>query len=168
MQALSEVDYLDLYFYDESHFGLVPVLPYAWQPKNQTYCLPSFKSKYINVAGFYKNKDNKKCYVVENQTIDAKKSVQIFQDFAKSTTKKTVVVLDNAPIHKSKLFKKQIQLWAEQDDLYLFFLPPYSPELNAIEIYWKKIKYYLLPLNAYSNFQTLKTALFDIIQPSLL
>jgi transposase len=165
LKKLSDKNYLDLYFYDESHFGLLPVVPYAWQPKNQIICLPSFKSKYINVAGFYQNENDKKCYVVENKTINAKKLVEIFDNFAKTTTKKTVVVLDNAPIHKSKLFQSYIKYWEEEYDLYLFFLPPYSPELNDIEIYWKKIKYSLLPLNSYTNFQSLQNALFNIINP---
>lgn len=43
-------------FYDESHFGLVPVVPYTWQEKGATIELPSFRGKYINVVGFLSNK----------------------------------------------------------------------------------------------------------------
>jgi transposase len=59
-------------------------------------------------------------------------------DFAKKTTQKTVVVLDNAPIHKSRLFQSKIAQWEEENDLLLFFILPYSLELNLIEIFWKK------------------------------
>jgi transposase len=31
-----------------------------------------------------------------------------------------------------------------------YFLPPYSPELNRIEILWKKMKYEWLPFKSFS------------------
>jgi putative transposase len=39
----------------------------------------------------------------------------------------------------AKLVKKQHQLWAKQG-LSIFFLPPYSPEMNRIEEQWLHIK----------------------------
>ena len=59
--------------------------------------------------------------------------------------------VDNAPIHKSKKFIANITCWREQD-LYIYFLPPYSPELNKIEIRWRFIKYQWIPLDAYRIF----------------
>lgn len=44
--------------------------------------------------------------------------------------------MDNAPIHTSKKFIENIQKWRDNHDLFLFFLPTYSPELNKIEILW--------------------------------
>jgi transposase len=52
--------------------------------------------------------------------------------------KKILVVLDNARYHHAKI----IQPWLEEmkDVIELFFLPPYSPDLNAIEMLWKKTR----------------------------
>ena len=63
--------------------------------------------------------------------------------------------VDNAPIHKSKKFIANITCRREQD-LYIYFLPPYLPKLNKIEIRWRFIKYLWIPLGAYSNFQNIK------------
>jgi transposase len=52
-----------------------------------------------------------------------------------------IVVLDNAGIHKGDAMDKQRHRWAKQG-LYLYYLPPYCPELNRIEILWKQAKYY--------------------------
>ena len=52
-----------------------------------------------------------------------------------------IVVIDNAAIHKGDAMKSKRQQWAAQG-LYLYYLPPYSPELNRIEILWKQAKYY--------------------------
>ncbi|OAV64673.1 hypothetical protein Barb4_03911 [Bacteroidales bacterium Barb4] len=74
----------------------------------------------------------------------------------------TVVVLDNAPIHRSKKFMDRIAEWAKMD-LWIWVLPPYSPELNKIEILWRFIKYKWLPFEAFLNFQNLKEQLEKVI-----
>ena len=38
----------------------------------------------------------------------------------------------------------KMEEWKE-NDLLVYFLPPYSPELNLIEILWRRIKYQWLP-----------------------
>jgi transposase len=163
LNQLSKEGYLDVFYYDESHFGLVPVVPYAWQQKDEPILLPSSRGKYINVAGFL-SKDNQFISYQYDTTIRSDKLVDIFNDFASRTVKKTIVILDNAPIHRSKLFKAQINRWREQNDLFLFFLPTYSPELNLIEILWKRIKYTWLEFQAYESYQNLKKHLNQILE----
>ena len=51
----------------------------------------------------------------------------------------TVIVHDNASIHRSKIAKKHYQIW-EKQGLIVFFLPPYSPEMNRIEEQWLHLK----------------------------
>jgi transposase len=82
--------------------------------------------------------------------------------FVAQINKKTVVILDNSPIHKSKKFMGKIQEWKEKDVL-IFFLPAYSPELNLIEILWRRIKYNWMPFEAYSCFQNLKERLSYVL-----
>tara|TARA_R110000851_G_scaffold90892_1_gene198547 strand:+ start:549 stop:722 length:174 start_codon:yes stop_codon:yes gene_type:complete len=38
----------------------------------------------------------------------------------------------------------------------VIYLSSYSPELNLIEILWRKVKYEWLPLADYESFQSLK------------
>ena len=54
--------------------------------------------------------------------------------------KPLTVILDNASIHK-KNAEKPIIKYLESIGLKLYFLPPYSPELNRIERLWHKMKY---------------------------
>lgn len=51
----------------------------------------------------------------------------------------TVMMLDNASVHQSHLVRSRIDDW-QQQGLYLFFLPPYSPQLNRIEDEWLHLK----------------------------
>jgi transposase len=48
--------------------------------------------------------------------------------------------------------------------VWAWFLPAYSPELNPIEILWKKIKYEWLPWAAYQCFETMCSALREIFE----
>ena len=56
---------------------------------------------------------------------------------ATGRTKPLVAVLDNGPIHKSKLTAKAL---AARPWLTTEWLPKYTPELNAIEHCWRDLK----------------------------
>jgi transposase len=53
----------------------------------------------------------------------------------------TVMVLDNASIHHN-IDQQTIDRWFLDHRMVLFYLPPYSPELNLIEIVWKHARYH--------------------------
>ncbi|WP_459599729.1 IS630 family transposase [Dysgonomonas reticulitermitis] len=126
---------MDLYFGDESHFGLTPNVPYAWQHKDNQILLPCRKSIQLTVFCLLTIDSKIKYHILEGN-MKSNDLITYLDSFCKYITKRTVIVLDNAPIHRSKLFKSEIREWQKQD-LYIFFLPPYSPELNKIEILWR-------------------------------
>jgi hypothetical protein len=72
------------------------------------------------------------------------------------------VLLDNASINKSREFIRHIPKWVKRG-LIIKYLPPYSPELNLIEILWRFMKYYWLPFSAYMSFQCLLQSVEDIL-----
>ena len=158
---MEDIGYIDLYFGDESHFGLTPNVPYAWQTMNNPILLPSSRGKFLNVVGLM-SRDNKFSYEVNETTHNADTLISFMDKFAEKIVKRTVVILDNSPIHKSNKFMQKIKEWKE-NDLLIYFLPPYSPELNLIEILWKRIKYQWLPFNAYNNFLSLKENLAKVL-----
>ena len=53
--------------------------------------------------------------------------------------KPLVVILDNASVHKAKEIEPLLKV-LQGKGLKLYFLPPYSPELNRIEKLWHKMK----------------------------
>jgi hypothetical protein len=60
----------------------------------------------------------------------------------------TVVVLDNGSIHRSREVRAVLpRLWTR--GVYLYFLPPYSPDLNDIEPVFRVIKYDEMPARRY-------------------
>ncbi|MCC9033009.1 IS630 family transposase [Chryseobacterium sp. Ch-15] len=161
LKHLHSIDYIDLYFGDASHFSTVPNVPYAWQTKDDPVLLPSDRSKSWSVLGLMTP-----CSKLFQRTYEGSVNSQIMIDFldefCEKITKKTVIILDNAPIHKSKIFTVKVKEWEERD-LIIYFIPPYSPELNLIEILWRFVKYQWLPFDAFTNFVSLKKHLNEIL-----
>jgi hypothetical protein len=63
--------------------------------------------------------------------------------------KPLVVILDNATVHTAKKLKPYWELLAE-NGMQFYFLPTYSPELNRIDMLWRKMKYEWLPFQSFS------------------
>ena len=74
----------------------------------------------------------------------------------------TVLVLDNATVHRSKLVQAK-RKERKRQGLRLLFLPPYCPHLNLIEILWRHIKYRWLAPAAYRTFETLYQGVTGIL-----
>lgn len=154
---------IDFYYFDESGFGLEPCVPYAWQEKGKgkQIEIPSSKSSRLNVLGFMNRNCDFESYVFEG-SINSEIVIACFDDFAKKLSKKTIVLIDNASIHTSNLFKDNIDKW-KNENLIIYNIPPYSPELNKIEILWRKIKYEWIDFSAYKTFGSLKKSLNNIL-----
>ena len=54
-----------------------------------------------------------------------------------SKGKHVIVIVDNATLHKSRKVKEFLK---RNKDVKIYYLPPYSPEYNPVEIIWKIIK----------------------------
>jgi len=152
---------IDVVYFDESGFALEPCVPYAWHTRGETLCLPSARSVRLNVLGFMDRHCQLESFVFEG-SVNSSMVVACFDAFAKTLKKKTVVIIDNAPTHTSNEFKQNIAEW-EKRGLIVQPIASYSPELNLIEILWRKIKYEWMPFSAYSSFGALKDGLFNIL-----
>ena len=71
-------------------------------------------------------------------------TAEIFLGFvgalAKKATKPLIIVINNASIHHARSIQPALRL-LEKKGIPLRFLPPYSPELNRIEIMWWLMKH---------------------------
>ena len=152
---------IDLFYFDESGFTLEPCVPYAWQPRGETIEVPCAKSKRLNVLGFV-NRECSFTSVVFEGTVTSAVVVASIDHFISTLQRQTALVMDNASIHKSFEFQENIERW-QQQGLTIVNIAPYSPELNIIEILWRKIKYEWMPFSAYESFQNMKESLFEIL-----
>jgi len=152
----------DLWYFDEAGFTLQPSIPYAWQLVGERLELASSHGPRQNVLGFLNLRHKFHSFAFAG-SIDTATVIHCFDLFSQRRRRPALVLIDNAPIHTSDEFEEQIERW-EEENLYVKFLPPYCPELNLIELLWRKIKYDWLPLDAYQNFKTMTEALFEVLK----
>lgn len=155
-------DFIDLYFADESGFNLEGYVPYGWQPKGEYILITPQKNASTQVFGLMTLKNELEAYTFTG-SLNSACIIACLDDFQAQINQPTVVVLDNAPIHHSHLFDAKVEEWKQQD-LYIFFLPKYSPHLNPIEILWRMIKYQWLPYEELESQQQLQQQLLNILQ----
>ena len=71
-----------------------------------------------------------------------------------------VIIMDNASFHR----KKRLYELAEQYNVRIIFLPPYSPELNPIENFWHWLKKKICDLLKFSqNLDEVISSIFQVL-----
>ena len=141
MQELESFDSkgkIELYYADESHVCTNGYVPYGWQFKDEDVYISSEKSARLNIFGMITRRNQYKGFMTQ-ESINADSLVDYLDKFSFQINKKTVVVLDNASVHRNRKIKELRKIW-ENRGLFLFYLPPYSPELNPAEILWRILK----------------------------
>jgi transposase len=153
-----------LYYFDVSGFSLTPEVPYAWQDlgRQGTIGIPTSRSKRINVLGFMNPTANEVRAFKHIGSVNSDVVIEAMDAFCDELQGPAVVNLDNAPVHTSAAVAAKTDEW-EKRGLTLYFLPRYSPELNLIEILWRKIKYEWIPGWAYTNMASLEEALREVL-----
>jgi len=158
---LAQAGYIRLWYGDESGFSLTPSVPYGWTQQGQQVGILSQRSARLNVFGLL-GTDNQLISYPRCASVNTAFVTACLDDFVSTIAHPTVVVLDNAPMHRSEAFRSKLPEWQEKG-LYIFFLPSYSPHLNRIERIWKQIKYSWLRAEDYFSFENLKQAVIRIL-----
>ena len=161
LQQQEDHGQIALYDCDESGFALDPTIPYAWQEPQSVIALPARTSGRINVLGFMNRQNDLHPFLFEG-SVHTGVVLACFDAFCQTLTQKTVVVIDNASIHTREEFEDRRAYW-RTNVLTIKYLPPYAPELNLIEILWRRIKYTWLPFSAYECLNALSEALETIL-----
>lgn len=158
---LYQSGYVDLFFADESGFNMIGYVPYGWQPKGEYIEITPSKTQGTQIFGLMSLDNELESYSYVG-SMTSQVVIAFLDDFHKKIKQPTVVVLDNAPIHHSKEFEAKVEEW-KKEDLYIFFLPKYSPHLNPIEILWRMIKYQWLPYEEIEDQAELNLKLDEIL-----
>ncbi len=135
---------LSLFYLDESGFSTIPNVQRAWSPKGNPHAADaSVARRRVNVIGALDFATGKVWHDLHGQSIKRNAVVELIDRIARREQRMplTLVVLDNARIHHH-FDPQKLDEWLIEHRLVLMHLPPYSPELNPIEIVWKQAKYH--------------------------
>ncbi len=139
---------IELAYVDEAGFAPQPPNRSAWSKVGETHAVESKRSQRLNVLG---------AMLSSGQLVMAKLWHNVtglwffgfLMAMIERVKKPITVILDNASFHKAKALEPYWELLKEKG-MKFYFLPPYSPELNRIEILWKKMKYEWLPFKSFT------------------
>lgn len=108
-----EIGEVDLYYFDESGIDGRSAIPYGWQLPNQTVQLPDQRGRRVNMLAFLNRANDLFAQTVVGR-VDSQVVIACFDAFALTLVRPTIVVLDNAKIHRSLAFKEKALDWAAQ------------------------------------------------------
>ena len=142
LQCAARANAVRLVYFDEAGFAASPPVQRAWSPRGLPHCVePRFHCR-RSVLGALDFGANTLTHHVTNSSIKGDTVIEFLEQIAlQGDERPTVVVLDNASIHH--VIEPEVhERWLRERRMQLFYLPPYSPELNLIEIVWKQAKYH--------------------------
>jgi hypothetical protein len=148
LRAQAQAGEIELAYLDEGGFAQVPPNRNAWTRRSQRHGIDATRGKRLNVMAAFLNRGR-----VFSARIWRSFNGELFTAFlsllrqyvSQYANKPLTVILDNVPFHNSKAIRPYLELLRAQG-VTLYFLPPYSPQLNRVEKLWYLIKYYWLPL----------------------
>lgn len=76
--------------------------------------------------------------------------------------KKIIMILDNAKIHHAQLIQPILRVYRHR--LQLVFLPPYSPQLNAVERIWGYLKKSVIANRFHATRKEIKESILSFLE----
>jgi putative transposase len=152
---------LTLYYADEVGFSPSQPVSWSWTLRGQRKRLPyeNPQGKRVNALAALRVSGTAEVdWELFRRTLKADDLLTFVRALPRDAGKPLVVVLDNASIHKNKVVKAALpELW--RAGLYLYYLPPYSPDLNRIERLFRVIKHQGMPQRTYRTYDELEQAI---------
>lgn len=131
-------------FIDESGFLTSPLVRRTWAPRGQTPVLPENHrtwEKATAVGALAISPARRRVRLLfslrANENIHAEWLVTFLRELKSHLGGRLVLVWDNLNLHKSAAIRSFL---AHQKSIRVWFLPPYAPELNPIELVWGQAK----------------------------
>ena len=138
IRAMAKAEKATIYYADESSIRSDYHSGTTWALKGKTPVVRSTGARFkLNMMSAISPRGDLR-FMIFNGTMNA----DIFCDFLKrlihGTDNPVYLIVDNHPVHRS--YKVRDFVGGTKGKLKLFFLPPYSPELNPDEQVWANLK----------------------------
>lgn len=145
-----------IYFMDATHPHHNPIAGYGWIKRGQAHEIRSNTGRQrLNINGVIDCSDLS-AIVRYDDSINAQSTIKLFQqiDLQNPGAARIRIICDNARYYRSQ----QVKDYLTNSKIELVFLPPYAPNLNLIERFWKFFKKTVLYGCYYETFPQFKTA----------
>lgn len=138
IRMLARQNKAQIYFGDEAGVRSDHHSGTTWGVKGRTPIVSSTGSRYgFNMISAVSAQGEFRFMVVQGR-VAAKQFIEFLKRLLKNASRKIFLIVDGHPAHKAKCVCQFVE--KTKGKLRLFFLPPYSPELNPDERVWNDLK----------------------------
>ena len=150
-----------VYFLDAAHMLHAAIPTKGWIKRGQMVQLRTNSGRNrLNILGAYSPDDGDLISLEGQESCDAERVAQLLRKLrAANPGKRLLVVLDNAPYNHAA----PVTETASALRIMLLYLPPYSPNLNLIERFWKFLKRKVVRNQFYATFAEFRTAVQNVL-----
>ena len=137
-KKIEDIPIEKIVYIDESGIEMKIIKDRGWGIKKEKLSSKKSGKHYerTNILAGYVNKKTIAPMVFNGSCNTELFTAWVKQQLVPSLKKGQTVVMDNASFHKSPKIREAI----EKAGCRLIYLPPYSPDLNPIEIFWANMK----------------------------
>ena len=154
IRARAKRENAEIWFADEAGIRSDAHAGTTWSTKGRTQIVSSTGARFgLNLISAVNSRGGFRFMCVKGR-VNAGVFIDFLQRMIKSTDRKVFLIVDGHPSHKAKKVSKFLE--TVTDRLELFFLPPYSPELNPDEFVWNDLKNNSLGRKAIVSIEQLK------------
>jgi transposase len=160
---LKKKDYSDVLFFDEARFGTHTKIGYGWFPKGKRTPVKvkiGYKAFYVYGAISAKTGSN---YSVSFPNVNTETMNEFLKILSENyPNQKIAIIMDGAGWHRSEDLEVP-------ENIDIFLLPPYSPELNPVERFWRYLKQNVLHNKLFESLEEIEKSLqtfLDCLQNS--
>lgn len=138
IQRLAAKEGASIYFGDASHLRSDFHAGTTWGEKGKTPIITKTGKRFgLSVISAINNRGEMRFLVVDGG-VNSDQFITFLKRLVFKAKNKIFLVVDRGPAHVSKKTKAFVE--TIKDELALFYLPPYSPELNPDELVWNDLK----------------------------
>ena len=128
-----------LAYLDEAGFSAVHPNRSAWTSIGLQHLIAAIRGKRLNVLAAMMSTGELESTQFTG-SMNSEILIAFLNEISDKYTTPITFIVDNASVHRSKKVSKHM-IELEKKGIKLYFLPPYSPELNRIEKLWQQMKY---------------------------
>ena len=159
IRALAKRHRAKIFFGDEAGIRSDHHAGTTWAVKGQTPIVTSTGARFgLNMISAVSAQGEMRFMVVEG-TVGAGRFIEFIRRLLHGEDGMIFLIVDGHPSHKAKSVSKYLE--SVKDRFRLFFLPPYSPELNPDERVWNDLKNNKLGRMVVTTAQELKDAVIS-------
>lgn len=162
IQALAKELGAQIWFGDEGGVRSDYHTGTTWAPRGKTPVVKTTGSRYrYNMLSAISPRGDLR-FMITKKALTGGLFVEFLKRLLTGTTTPIFLIVDGHPTHRSRPVQQYVA--SRNGQLRIFFLPPYSPELNPDEQVWNNVKNHGVGRHALTGDQQLRSLLFSALR----